>query len=42
MLAGPSNTSSAHSDWLLVQRTLAGEMRAFELLVLKYQRRVER
>ncbi len=42
MLAGPSHTSSAHSDWLLVQRTLAGEMRAFELLVLKYQRRVER
>lgn len=27
---------------MLVQRTLAGEMRAFELLVLKYQRRVER
>ena len=42
MLAGSSHTSSAHSDWLLVQRTLAGEMRAFELLVLKYQRRVER
>lgn len=42
MLPGSSNTSSAHSDWLLVQRTLAGEMRAFELLVLKYQRRVER
>ena len=37
MLAGPSHTSSAHSDWLLVQRTLAGDMRAFELLVLKYQ-----
>ena len=42
MLAGSSHTSSAHSDWLLVQRTLAGDMRAFELLVLKYQRRVER
>lgn len=27
---------------MLVQRTLAGEMRAYELLVLKYQRRVER
>lgn len=27
---------------MLVQRTLAGEMRAFELLVIKYQRRVER
>lgn len=30
------------SDALLVQRTLAGEQRAFELLVMKYQRRVER
>lgn len=27
---------------MLVQRTLAGEQRAFELLVVKYQRRVER
>ncbi len=27
---------------MLVQRTLAGEMRAYELLVIKYQRRVER
>lgn len=30
------------SDAMLVQRTLAGEMRAYELLVIKYQRRVER
>ncbi len=30
------------SDVMLVQRTLAGEQRAFELLVIKYQRRVER
>ena len=30
------------SDVMLVQRTLAGEERAFELLVIKYQRRVER
>lgn len=30
------------SDAMLVQRTLAGEQRAYELLVLKYQRRVER
>jgi RNA polymerase sigma-70 factor (ECF subfamily) len=29
-------------DKQLVQRTLAGELRAFDLLVLKYQRRVER
>ena len=27
---------------MLVQRTLAGEQKAFELLVIKYQRRVER
>jgi RNA polymerase sigma-70 factor (ECF subfamily) len=33
---------SPDSDALLVQRTLAGEHKAFELLVLKYQRRVER
>lgn len=30
------------SDHMLVQRTLAGDQRAFELLVIKYQRRVER
>ncbi|TNF59252.1 MAG: RNA polymerase sigma factor RpoE [Burkholderiales bacterium] len=30
------------SDSMLVQRTLAGEQRAFELLVVRYQRRVER
>ena len=30
------------SDVMLVQRTLAGEQKAFELLVIKYQRRVER
>ena len=30
------------SDAMLVQRTLAGEQRAFDLLVLRYQRRVER
>ena len=30
------------SDVMLVQRTLAGESRAFDLLVIKYQRRVER
>ncbi|MDD3785185.1 MAG: RNA polymerase sigma factor RpoE [Hydrogenophaga sp.] len=31
-----------NSDTQLVQRTLAGDSRAFDLLVLKYQRRVER
>ena len=30
------------SDAMLVQRTLAGEQRAFDLLVIKYQCRVER
>lgn len=30
------------SDAMLVQRTLAGEQRAYDLLVIKYQRRVER
>ena len=30
------------SDIMLVQRTLAGEQRAFELLVIKYQRKLGR
>jgi len=30
------------SDSLLVERTVAGDQRAFELLVIKYQRRIER
>lgn len=39
----PEDTPSpSDNDAVLVQRTLAGEMRAYELLVLKYQRRVER
>ena len=33
---------SPDSDVMLVQRTLSGEQRGFELLVIKYQRRVER
>jgi RNA polymerase sigma-70 factor (ECF subfamily) len=36
------HSSATDSDQLLVQRAQAGEMRAFELLVLKHQRRVER
>ncbi len=31
-----------NSDLLLVERTVAGDQRAFELLVIKYQRRIER
>ncbi|TSE18707.1 ECF RNA polymerase sigma-E factor [Tepidimonas alkaliphilus] len=38
----PNARSSAQADALLVQRALAGDTRAFELLVVKYQRRVER
>jgi RNA polymerase sigma-70 factor, ECF subfamily len=34
--------SSADSDLALVERANAGDMRAFELLVIKYQRRIER
>jgi len=30
------------ADLLLVQRTVAGDKKAFELLVIKYQRRIER
>ena len=30
------------SDALLVQRTVAGDQKAFELLVIKYQRRIQR
>src|SRR6187402_963849 len=33
---------SAESDLMLVERTVAGDQRAFELLVIKYQRRIER
>jgi len=42
MTLAASSSLPADSDQLLVQRVLAGDMRAFELLVHKYQRRVER
>lgn len=38
----PGPASASDSDLLLVQRTVAGDQRAFELLVIKYQRRIER
>jgi RNA polymerase sigma-70 factor, ECF subfamily len=33
---------SADTDLMLVERTVAGDQKAYELLVLKYQRRIER
>ena len=36
------STPSADSDLALVERANAGDTRAFELLVIKYQRRIER
>jgi RNA polymerase sigma-70 factor (ECF subfamily) len=38
----PSVTPPADSDQLLVERALTGDQRAYELLVIKYQRRIER
>ena len=35
-------TMSAESDLMLVERTVAGDQRGFELLVIKYQRRIQR
>lgn len=40
--SGPTPVTPPDSDSLLVERTVAGDQRAFELLVIKYQRRVER
>ncbi len=37
-----ADASPQDTDFALVQRTLAGEQRAYELLVVKYQRRIER
>ena len=34
--------SPADTDLMLVERTVAGDQKAFELLVIKYQRRIER
>lgn len=40
--AVPPEPRAPDPDFLLVQRTVAGDQRAFELLVIKYQRRIER
>lgn len=41
-MKGPTMAAGNDSDLLLVERTLAGDARAFELLVIKYQRRIQR
>jgi RNA polymerase sigma-70 factor (ECF subfamily) len=38
----PKLPASLDSDTLLVERTVAGDQAAFELLVIKYQRRIQR
>ncbi|MBC7604804.1 MAG: RNA polymerase sigma factor RpoE [Ramlibacter sp.] len=42
MTKPPSSASTTDTDLMLVERTVAGDHKAFELLVLKYQRRIER
>ena len=37
-----TQSQAGNSDALLVERAVAGDQRAFELLVIKYQRRIER
>jgi len=41
-LVPPAQPATDNSDLLLVERTLAGDQHAFELLVIKYQRRIQR
>ena len=38
----PMDNAPNTSDLLLVEKTLAGDQRAFELLVIKYQSRIQR
>lgn len=42
MSESPLHPAASDSDALLVKRTLDGDPRAFELLVIKYQRRIQR
>lgn len=41
-LLPPAVDKAPDSDALLVERTVAGDQKAFELLVIKYQRRIQR
>lgn len=41
-LPPPAAEKADDSDTLLVERTVAGDQKAFELLVIKYQRRIQR
>lgn len=38
----PDSTPAPDADWPLVERTIAGDQRAYGLLVMKYQRRIQR
>lgn len=42
MTSASAPPASSDSDLQLVERTVAGDQRAYELLVIKYQRRIER
>ena len=42
MTKAPLSPPSSDTDLMLVERTVAGDQKAFELLVIKYQRRIER
>ena len=38
----PAPVTASDSDAMLVERTVAGDQKAFELLVIKYERRIQR
>lgn len=38
----PASATASDSDAMLVERTVAGDQKAFELLVIKYERRIQR
>ncbi len=40
--SAPVPVSASDSDAMLVERTVAGDQKAFELLVIKYERRIQR